>query len=78
MLRLAKVDAVARESTKLLLPRGNLSLGVVVRVSKLVYSKSWLEIVERNENALGKLGWTVRSGLRSSVLPEIPWGLSDD
>ena len=23
-------------------------------------------------------GWTVRSGLRNTVLPEIPWGLSDD
>lgn len=27
---------------------------------------------------LAGLGWTVRSGLRSSVLPEIPWGLQDD
>jgi hypothetical protein len=26
----------------------------------------------------GELGWSVRSGLRSTVLPEIPWGLSDD
>ena len=27
---------------------------------------------------LGELGWSVRSGMRSTVLPEIPWGLSDD
>lgn len=25
-----------------------------------------------------KSGWTVRSGLRSTVLPEIPWGLQDE
>jgi hypothetical protein len=56
LLRLAKVDAVAREGTKFLLPRGNLGLGVVVKVSKLVYSKSWLEIVERNEDALEEMG----------------------
>lgn len=27
---------------------------------------------------LEKLGWSVRSGLRSTTLPEIPWGLQDD
>ena len=27
---------------------------------------------------IGELGWAVRSDLRASVLPEIPWGLSDD
>ena len=27
---------------------------------------------------IGALGWTVRSDMRASVLPEIPWGLSDD
>jgi hypothetical protein len=25
-----------------------------------------------------ELGWAVRYGMRGSVLPEIPWGLSDD
>ena len=27
---------------------------------------------------IGALGWVVRSDMRASVLPEIPWGLSDD
>lgn len=28
--------------------------------------------------AVGEMGWGVRHGMRSTVLPEIPWGLSDD
>jgi hypothetical protein len=28
--------------------------------------------------AVGEMGWGVRHGMRSAVLPEIPWGLSDD
>jgi len=36
------------------------------------------QVSPRYAEAVAELGWTFRSGLRSTVLPEIPWGLSDD
>jgi hypothetical protein len=43
-------------------------------------SEAWVadQASPRFIEGFGKLGWTVRSGLRSTVLPEIPWGLQDD
>lgn len=36
------------------------------------------QVSERFVEGLGELGWSVRSGIRGTVLPEIPWGLEDD
>jgi hypothetical protein len=35
-------------------------------------------VSERFVEETGKRGWTVRSGIRSTVLPEIQWGLQDE
>ena len=42
--------------------------------------EAWIadQVSPRYTEALAELGWTLRSGLRSTVMPEIPWGLSDD
>jgi len=56
LLRLAKVDAVARKGTSILLPGVGLGLGIVVKVTRAVYEHSWLEIVARNEDTLEELG----------------------
>jgi hypothetical protein len=42
--------------------------------------EAWVadQVSPRYTEGLAELGWSVRSGLRSSVMPEIPWGLSDD
>ena len=36
------------------------------------------QVSPRFVEGLGELNWSVVSGMRSTVLPEIPWGLSDD
>jgi hypothetical protein len=56
LLRLAKVDAVARKGSNILLPGVGLGLSVVVKVTKAVYEHSWLEIVARNEDTLEEMG----------------------
>ena len=56
LLRLAKVDAVARKGTHILLPGAGLVVGIVVKVTKAVYEQSWLEIVAGNENTLEEMG----------------------
>ena len=36
------------------------------------------QVSTRFVNGLTAVGWTVHSGNRSAVLPELPWGLQDD
>jgi len=52
LLRLAKIDAVTRKGTKILLPGVGLAVSVIVKVTKAVYEQSWLEIVALNEDTL--------------------------
>jgi hypothetical protein len=42
--------------------------------------EAWIadQVSPRFIEGLDKLGWSVRSGIRSTLLPEIPWGLQDD
>ena len=42
--------------------------------------ETWIadQVSPRFVESLGKLGWTTKSGIRSTVLPQIPWGLQDD
>jgi hypothetical protein len=57
LLRLAQVDAVVRKGSKILLP-GIGPMSIVVKVSRAVYEKSWLEIVATNEETLEEMGAT--------------------
>ena len=73
LLRLAKVDAVVRRDSKFLVPGIGLGASILAKVTNAVYEQSWLEIVARNEDTLEERGWTLRSGLRSTVMPEVFW-----